>query len=218
MGIKKISHIVLGSIAAIDLLYMFGMAVSDVASRVKMQGKNAHTDLDEYDYGDNDAFEFKDEEDEDLPELSVNAIEKLNPWDSREFAEKMISASPVFTVKRLSPTDRESVTLLLSTYIEHLCREAPTEEQNFYVLLEMLNYSGNPTSMDNKDSVERLIEESVGRRIPKPAYYGEYLTYKATCKNKEHIIHICRALVSSVITLYGGDDEKAASAVGKEKA
>ena len=72
------------------------------------------------------------------------------------------------------------------------------------MLMEMLKYSDADSDPEHKDAVELVMEDKILDSAFLPDYYMDYQKYKLTCKNKAHIITICKVLILNVLKkLYG---------------
>lgn len=138
------------------------------------------------------------------PPLCIDAIRMVYGKYSRDLVVDRIFPESREIVEQLSEQDKESVTLLLSSYIRYLNRKAPKYEQNFTMLMEMLKYSDADSDPEHKDAVELVMEDKILDSAFLPDYYMDYQKYKLTCKNKAHIITICKVLILNVLKkLYG---------------
>lgn len=156
-------------------------------------------------------FEIMEEDESDsdhdfslAPPLCIDAIRMVYGKYSRDLVVDRIFPESREIVEHLSEQDKESVTLLLSSYIRYLNRKAPKYEQNFTMLMEMLKYSNADSDPEHKDAVELVMEDKILDSAFLPDYYMDYQKYKLTCKNKAHIITICKVLILNVLKkLYG---------------
>lgn len=108
-------------------------------------------------------------------------------------------------VDALGGLDRDGAKLLLSSYIGFLVQKAPEEEQNFPMLLELLNASKVYDDPDSKNAVDLMMEEDARDRNPLPQYYADYQEYRLICIHKERVINTCRVIVSGIIRKLYGD-------------
>ena len=156
-------------------------------------------------------FEIMEEDESDsghdfslAPPLCIDAIRMVYGKYSRDLVVDRIFPESREIVEQLNEQDKESVTLLLSSYIRYLNRKAPKYEQNFTMLMEMLKYSDADSDPEHKDAVELVMEDKILDSAFLPDYYMDYQKYKLTCKNKAHIITICKVLILNVLKkLYG---------------
>ena len=95
--------------------------------------------------------------------------------------------------------------LLYCALIGYIWYEAPEEEQNFPMLLELLNASKVYDDPDSKNAVDLMMEEDVRDRNPLPQYYADYQEYRLICIHKERVINTCRVIVSGIIRKLYGD-------------
>lgn len=156
-------------------------------------------------------FEIMEEDESDsghdfslAPPLCIDAIRMVYGKYSRDLVVDRIFPESREIVEQLNEQDKESVTLLLSSYIRYLNRKAPKYEQNFTMLMEMLKYSDADSDPEHKDAVELVMEDKILDSAFLPDYYMDYQKYKLTYKNKAHIITICKVLILNVLKkLYG---------------
>ena len=98
----------------------------------------------------------------------------------------------------LSRFEMESLTLLFSSYIKYLIRTGQEEDKTFSTLREMLDSSDPYTTMEEADTVEEMIRSAIRHMPIKPDYYGEYLTYKATCENRPKVLESAKRILVAI--------------------
>lgn len=191
---------ILGAIAAFDLTYLCFACVEDCYSRLHSRWKKKHGTDDDLDFLNLD-------EDEDFslaPPLCVDAIRMVSPFHIRELVEDRILPQAEDLMNTLEEAERESAVLLLTSYISFLVQKAPAEEQNFPMLLELLNASKVYRDSEIKNAIDLLMEEDAGDSNPFPKHYADYQRYKITCAHKELVVSTCRVMISDIIkNLYG---------------
>lgn len=187
-----------------DVVYFFLYASYDLCTTIhaKITKKKKPAPYD---------FEIMEEDESDsdhdfslAPPLCIDAIRMVYGKYSRDLVVDRIFPESREIIEQLSEQDKESVILLLSSYIRYLNRKAPKYEQNFTMLMEMLKYSDADSDPEHKDAVELVMEDKILDSAFLPDYYMDYQKYKLTCKNKAHIITICKVLILNVLKkLYG---------------
>lgn len=189
-----------------DVVYFFLYAGYDLCTTIyaKITKKKKPDPLD-YDFEIMEDDKSDSEHDFSLaPPLCIDAIRMVYGKYSRDLVVDRIFPESKEIIEQLSEQDKESVILLLSAYIRYLNRKAPVYEQNFSMLMEMLKYSEADSDPEHKDAVELLMEDKILDSTFMPDYYLDYQKYKLTCKNKAHIITVCKVLVLTVLKkLYG---------------
>lgn len=183
-------------IAVFDLLVVFWAGVDQVIYEIKKQIKkkkgNREDDLEEL-----EDFEF-----EMTPEVSVDVIRNMYSGDIEDFVKKRICQRKEF--EKLSDEEREGAVLLLSSYIAFLQEEAPVDEQNFPMLLHMLNNSQVLEDYEVMDAIEIMLKESSIDKNRNEKYYFDYLKYKTETPNRSLILDKCRVVIYRITEkLYG---------------
>ena len=102
------------------------------------------------------------------PPLCVDAIRMVSPFHIRDLVVDRIFPEWKSMVDALGGLDRDAAKLLLASYIGFLVQKAPEEEQNFPMLLELLNASKVYDDPDSKNAVDLMMEEDVRDRNPLP--------------------------------------------------
>lgn len=191
---------IFGAIAAFDLAYICVACVEDCCTRLhsRWKKKTGTADNDDLDFIDEDAdFSL-------APPLCVDAIRMVSPFHIRELVEERIFPQAQGLVDALDEADRKAAVLLLTSCIRYLDEEAPQEEKNFPMLLELLNASEANPDPEYQDAVEIMLKQSASGKNPLPLYYTDYQEYKIIRVHKERVINVCRVMVSGIIRkLYG---------------
>ena len=52
--------------------------------------------------------------------------------------------------------------------------------------------------MEEADTVEEMIRSTIRHMPIKPDYYGEYLTYKATCENRPKVLESAKRILVAI--------------------
>lgn len=208
--------IVIGCIAGFNALYLFFYVMDDIISQICKIGKPKKqttdpTFLDELDDFEDEpkkpekpeTFEIYDissltEDDDSMPELSPDALKTLRPYDVRRFIKEEMYWLKDYILDELSRFEMESLTLLFSSYIKYLIRAGQEEDKTFSTLREMLENSDPYTSMEEADTVEEMIRSTIRHMPIKPDYYGEYLTYKATCENRPKVLESAKRILVAI--------------------
>ena len=208
--------IVIGCIAGFNALYLFFYVMDDIISQIRKIGKpkNKTTDftfLDDLDDFEDEpkkpekpeTFEIYDvssltEDDDSMPELSPNALKSLRSYDVRRFIKEEMYWLNDYILDELSRFEMESLTLLFSSYIKYLIRTGQEEDKTFSTLREMLDSSDPYTTMEKTDTVEEMIRSTIRHMPIKPDYYGEYLTYKATCENRPKVLESAKRILTAI--------------------
>lgn len=208
--------IVIGCIAGFNALYLFFYVMDDIISQIRKIGKpkNKTTDftfLDDLDDFEDEpkkpekpeTFEIYDvssltEDDDSMPELSPNALKSLRSYDVRRFIKEEMYWLKDYILDELSRFEMESLTLLFSSYIKYLIRTGQEEDKTFSTLREMLDSSDPYTTMEETDTVEEMIRSTIRHMPIKPDYYGEYLTYKATCENRPKVLESAKRILTAI--------------------
>ncbi len=212
--------IVIGCIAGFNALYLFFYVMDDLISRIRSIGKpkKRTADLGFLDDLEDEPEEFEiydipplAEDDDSMPELSPNALKTLRSYDVRRFIKEEMYWLNDHILDELSHFEMESLTLLFSSYIKYLIRTGQEEDKTFSTLREMLDSSDPYTSMEEADTVEEMIRSTIRHMPIKPDYYGEYLTYKATCENRPKVLESAKRILTAIdvhFDVFGMHEEK----------
>lgn len=190
----------IGLIAVFDLLIIFYVGVDGVIYEIKKRIKKKKGDTTEDELDELEDFEF-----EMIPEISVDSIRNLYSMSSEDFVKKHICKGKQF--EKLDEEERHGAELLLSSYIAFLNKEAPTDEQNFPMLLHMLNNSKVMESYEEMDAVELMLKENSVDMERNEKYYFDYLKYKTETPNKTLVLDKCKVAVYEIARKLYGDFE-----------
>ena len=199
--------VVIGCIAGFNALYLFFYVMDDLISRIRSIGKpkKRTADLGFLDDLEDEPEEFEiydipplAEDDDSMPELSPNALKTLRSYDVRRFIKEEMYWLNDHILDELSRFEMESLTLLFSAYIKYLIRTGQEEDKTFSTLREMLDNSDPYTSMEEADTVEEMMRSTIRHMPIKPDYYGEYLTYKATCENRPKVLESAKRILVAI--------------------
>ena len=198
MNILKIIFAVMVVFDVGYLFFYFGYdLITTVIAKIRKQ-KKPDSVVDEYDIEEDDQdFSY-------APPLCIDSIRLVYGNRSRDLVTDRIFPLSKEITDQLSDEDKEQVVLLLSSFIKYLHDEAPNYEQNFTVVMELLNASTATYDPERRDPADKLLDDSVSRNRDLPDYYLDYQKYRITCKNKAHILSVCKVLVLTVLKkLYG---------------
>lgn len=208
--------IVIGCIAGFNALYLFFYVMDDIISQIRKSGKPKKQvadlafldDLDDLEDEPEkpekpETFEIYDissltEDDDSMPELSPDALKTLRSYDVRRFIKEEMYWLNDYILDELSRFEMESLMLLFSSYIKYLIRAGQEEDKTFSTLREMLDSSDPYTTMEEADTVEEMIRSTIQHMPIKPDYYGEYLTYKATCENRPKVLESAKRILVAI--------------------
>lgn len=198
MNILKIIFAVMVVFDVGYLFFYFGYdLITTVIAKIRKK-KKPDSVVDEYDIEEDDKdFSY-------APPLCIDSIRLVYGNRSRDLVTDRIFPLSKEITDQLSDEDKEQVVLLLSSFIKYLHDEAPNYEQNFTVVMELLNASTATYDPERRDPADKLLDDSVSRNRDLPDYYLDYQKYRITCKNKAHILSVCKVLVLTVLKkLYG---------------
>lgn len=196
-----ILKIIFAVMVVFDVGYLFFYFGYDLITTViaKIRKKKKHDPV-------TDDFEIEDD-DEDFsyaPPLCIDSIYLVHHHNVRDLITDRIFPLSKEITNQLSDEDKAQVMLLLSSFIMYLHDEAPHYEQNFTMVMELLNASTLTYDPERRDPVDKLLNDSLSGNRQAPNYYLDYQKYRITCKNKAHILGVCKVLVLNVLKkLYG---------------
>lgn len=97
----------------------------------------------------------------------------------------------------LVESERTAVLLLLSALIGFLKEEGRMDEQNFPMVMELLNHAKGTKEDDEKDPVDMLLDEEA-RHIRRD-YYNDYQRYQLMQVDKNRVILACRIIINDLL-------------------
>lgn len=183
-----------------DVAYLFLMGGTEVCSSLwrkcrKKKKQDSHTLVMEDD--DNDSLCT-------APILSADAIRMVPTYRYQELVTERIIPLSGDIDKQLSEKDRNYVTLLLTSFMKYLSEHAPKYEQNFTILLTMLNACEPENDPEIPDPIDRIMDDGIRKEYLRPDYYLDYQRYRLTCENPVYIVTVCKTLILAVLKkLYG---------------
>ena len=143
-----------------------------------------------------DDFEFYDEDTAAVP-LSIDSIRLLYSGDVTDFVKEQLLPGAAKTMDTLVESERTAVLLLLSALIGFLKEEGRMDEQNFPMVMELLNHAKGTKEDDEKDPVDMLLDEEA-RHIRRD-YYNDYQRYKLMQVDKNRVILACRIIINDLL-------------------
>lgn len=143
-----------------------------------------------------DDFEFYDEDAAVVP-LSIDSIRLLYSDDIADFVKEQILPGAGKTMGALIESERTAVFLLLSALIGFLKEEGRMDEQNFPMLMELLNHAKGEKEDDEKDPVDMLLAEEA--RHIRSDYYSDYQRYQLMQVDKNRVILACRIIINDLL-------------------
>lgn len=143
-----------------------------------------------------DDFEFYDEDTADVP-LSIDSIRLLCSGDVTDFVKEQLLPRAAKTMDALVESERTAVLLLLSALIGFLKEEGRMDEQNFPMVMELLNHAKGTKEDDEKDPVDMLLDEEA-LHIRRD-YYNDYQRYQLMQVDKNRVILACRIIINDLL-------------------
>lgn len=140
-------------------------------------------------------FEFY-EDSGDTP-LSVDSIRMAFQSDIPDLVQEKILPQAKETLDALTEPEKRAVSLLLRAYIGYLNREAPVDEQNFPLLLELLKCT-EATSDGELDIPGRMLTEAAEKSYQREEYFSDYQRYRLMCVDKERVILACQVIINNL--------------------
>jgi len=189
-----------------DVGYMFlyfGSELWDTIKHKIRRKKNAAPVIGEYEIEESDD-EDDDEDNSYAPPLCIDSIYMVHRHNVRAFITDRIFPLSKEITAQLSGDDKEQIILLLSAFFMYLHNEAPHYEQNFTMVMELLNASTITYDHEWRDPVDKLLDDSLSHNRQTPDYYLDYQKYRISCKNKAHVLSVCKVLILTALKkLYG---------------
>lgn len=192
-----------GAMLVFDVAYLFLMGGAEVCSSLwrkctKKKKPDPITELLEED------DDYSEESFGTAPYLSADAIRMVPAYRYQELVTERIIPLCGDIEKQLSEKDKSYVTLLLTSFMKYLREQAPKYEQNFTILLTMLNACEPGKDPDIQDPIDRIMDDGIQKEYRSPDYYLDYQRYRLSCDNPVHIVTVCKTLILAVLKkLYG---------------
>ena len=177
-------------IAVFDLLVIAVYFGSDILSTVwsKVRKKPAQ----------NDPLEFYEDDSAAVP-LSIDSIRQLYSGDAADFVEEKLLPDAAQTMEVLTDREQTAARLLLSALVGFLAEEAPMDERNFPMVMELLNCMEGEKEDGCQDPVDILFENTVRRINRYEEYYSDYQRYRLMQVDKTRVILACRILINNLL-------------------
>ena len=201
----NILKIIFAVMLIFDVTYMFIYVGSELFTTIRdklRKKKKTEATPDDFTFDDDDEYEDEDEDEDEYssaPPLCIDSIRLVHSYDVKELITDRIFRLSKEITDQLSEEDKEQVIRLLSAFIMYLHDEAPTYEQNFTVVMELLNASTAIYDPENRDPVDRLMDDCLPIKRSVPGYYLDYQKYRISCENKAHILLVSKVLVLTVL-------------------
>lgn len=196
----SILKILFTAMIVFDVVYFFIYFGYDLCSTIyaKITKKKKPDPLDfDFEIGDDTDFSL-------APPLCVDSIRLVYGSRCKDLVTDRIFPVSKEIADSLNEEDKNSVILLLSSCIRYLNRHAPKHEQNFTMVMEILNAAEANYDPEVRDPIDILMEDGLAVTSRMPTYYLDYQKYRLTCKNKAHILTVCKVLILAVLKeLYG---------------
>ncbi len=177
-------------IAVFDLLVIAVYFGSDILTTVirKFQKKPVQKD----------PFEFYEEDSTTVP-LSIDSIRQLYLGDAADFVEEKLLPDAAQTIEVLTEREQTAARLLLSALVGFLAEEAPMDERNFPMVMELLSCMEGDKEDGCQDPVDILFENTVRRTNRYEEYYSNYQRYRLMQVDKTRVILACRILINNLL-------------------
>ena len=82
---------------------------------------------------------------------------------------------------------------------EEFVHEAPEEEQNLPMVMEMLNYAEGAKEDGDKDVIDILMEETAARTHLREEYFSDYRRYQLMQVDKTRVLLACRVIINDLL-------------------
>lgn len=177
-------------IAVFDLLVIAVYFGSDILTTVirKFQKKPVQKD----------PFEFYEEDSTTVP-LSIDSIRQLYLGDAADFVEEKLLPDAAQTIEVLTEREQTAARLLLSALVGFLAEEAPMDERNFPMVMELLSCMEGDKEDGCQYPVDILFENTVRRTNRYEEYYSNYQRYRLLQVDKTRVILACRILINDLL-------------------
>lgn len=177
-------------LAVFDLLVIAVYFGGDILTTVirKFQKKPVQKEL----------FEFYDEDSAAAP-LSVDSIRQLYSGEVANFVEETLLPDGAKTMETLTEREQTAARLLLCALIGFLKEEARMDEQNFPMVMELLNNMEGEKENGCQDPVDILFENTFHRVNRYEEYYSDYERYQLMQVDKTRVILACRIFINDLV-------------------
>ena len=176
-------------LAVFDLLVIAVYFGSDILSTVWSKFRKKPTQEEPFDFSLDAAA---------IP-LSIDSIRQLYSGDAADFVEETLLPDAAQTMAVLTDREQTAARLLLSALVGFLAEEAPMDERNFPMVMELLNCMEGEKEDGCQDPVDILFEETVRRTRRHEEYYSNYQRYRLLQVDKTRVILACRILINDLL-------------------
>ena len=184
----NVLRIFIKTIAAFDLIVIAVYFGGDIFSSVLDKFRKKPVQKDD--------FEFYEEDTAAVP-LSIDSIRLLYSGDVVDFVKEQLLPRAAKTMDALAECEQTAVFLLLSALIGFLKEEGRMDEQNFPMVMELLNHAKGTKEGDERDPVDMLLDEEA-RHIRRD-YYNDYQRYRLMQVDKNRVILACRIIINDLL-------------------
>lgn len=199
----KIFKTAVKAILVFDAAYLCFVCAEDVCSRIRSRMKKKNkTEPEPYFFDDEEEeFEpYKVEADTDAfePSLSIDAIRHLFRSEVHDFVRNELLPSGKDTLAALTEQEQTAARFLFCALIGYLKEEAPMDEQNFPMVMMLLNHVNGAKESGEVDAVDLLMEEAA-QTHQREEFISDYRRYQLMQVDKARVLLACRIIINDLL-------------------
>lgn len=199
----KIFKTAVKAILVFDAAYLCFVCAEDVCSRIRSRMKKKNkTEPEPYFFDDEEEeFEpYKVEADTDAfePSLSIDAIRHLFRSEVHDFVRNELLPSGKDTLAALAEQEQTAARFLFCALIGYLKEEAPMDEQNFPMVMMLLNHVNGAKESGEVDAVDLLMEEAA-QTHQREEFISDYRRYQLMQVDKARVLLACRIIINDLL-------------------
>lgn len=199
----KIFKTAVKAILVFDAAYLCFVCAEDVCSRIRSRMKKKNKTEPESCLFDDEEEEFEpykmeDDTDASEPSLSIDAIRHLFRSEVRDFVRNELLPSGKDTLAALTEPEQTAARFLFCALIGYLKEEAPMDEQNFPMVMMLLNHVNGAKESGEVDAVDLLMEEAA-QTHQREEYISDYRRYQLMQVDKARVLLACRVIINDLL-------------------
>lgn len=199
----KIFKTAVKAILVFDAAYLCFVCAEDVCSRIRSRMKKENkTEPEPYLFDDEEEefepYKVEDDTDASEPSLSIDAIRHLFRSEVHDFVSKKLLPYGKDTLSTLIEQEQSAARFLFCALIGYLKEEAPMDEQNFPMVMMLLNHINGAKESGEVDAVDLLMEEAA-QTHQREEYISDYRRYQLMQVDKARVLLACRVIINDLL-------------------
>ena len=148
--------------------------------------------------GQKDPYEFEVEDEPAEPPLSIDAIRHLFRGEVHDFVRNKLLPCGQETLSTLTEPEQTAARFLFCALIGYLKEEAPMDEQNFPMVMMLLNHVNGAKESGEVDAVDLLMEEAA-QTHQREEFISDYRRYQLMQVDKARVLLACRIIINDLL-------------------